>query len=451
MNNITALTCYLPKNLSIESIAGYNKRWHEKYQWLIHTILFKSLTQEEAFGDYTNLQSSVLNKLLGERYFKYILPQLVNAGIIEVNKKYSAGNFARSYRLTEQYRNSGITAYQFTKKTYLRKIEKQKVEYLKDVLTDVTTLHEFQQLTYARIDVEKAIEYIDNNYDPTSRQYKSRLISIHQYDAMHKANFADGYWLTDFTFKVNKSRIYSPVTQLARDLEQFTYHHSKEDESLVCLDMPNSQLCFFNELVKREQYKSQYIGECSYKKEMDLSNTFSNNFGKSYITHHSYTLTPYVLTIGSWEDIIFNGLGYERMMNLTEWKGKQLGHSKLERQEFKAEFFGNLFYNKHRDALTEMEQVFMTHHEEEAKALRAVKKKYGNKLLAVKVQALEAKFFHSIIVDYMRRNHISVPFTIKHDSITLTADAASYILDDLNELVQRFFNRKEIELKVEEL
>jgi len=91
----------------------------------------------------------------------------------------------------------------------------------------------------------------------------------------------------------------------------------------------------------------------------------------------------------------------------------------------------------------------MFYHEQEAKALRSIKKELGNKLLAIKVQSLEGKFFHHIVVNHIKTNYIDVPFTIKHDSITLPKSCASYILPELNTLVREFFKRNDIELKAD--
>lgn len=312
--------------------------------------------------------------------------------------------------------------------------------------------YELMQCTYARIDKDKALEYLHANYEQDTPQFKSRLIALNQYEAMHKASFNNGSW-TDigFTFKVNKGRIYSPCTMLARDLEQFTYFDGYEGKAVGQMDMPNSQLCFFNELTKRES-NCHNIGEV-VNDDMIIDSTKNKRSNCEYYSLvPSHNPSPYVMTIGvPWDDYIFNGLGYERMMYLMKWKGKDQNHTKEERFEFKGEFFGNLFYNKYTDRLTDMERTFMAYHEKEARALREAKKRKGNKLLAIEVQRLEAKFFHSIVVDYMKRNYKDIPFTIKHDSISMPINEAAHILEELNTLVRRFFNREEIELKINEL
>jgi len=133
---------------------------------------------------------------------------------------------------------------------------------------------------------------------------------------------------------------------------------------------------------------------------------------------------------------------------LSQYQGKATGHTAQERSDFKAVFFGELFYNKYLPHhLTPLEVVFSMHYPDEARALREYKRKVGNKALAVEVQALEGKFFHQIVVAHLRGNYIDLPFTIKHDSITLPSREASFILPELNQRLQEFFQDNNVSLK----
>lgn len=449
-----ALTCYVPKNFEVSSIKGYNHRWHEKYVWFIHTVLFDSLQSGNKFIGYVNLRSKLLKKFIGDVYYKQIIQQLVESGIIEANEKFSNGAFSKSYRLSPKYSKSGIRSIRLDKQTYCRKIEKYRQNYLADILKEQENIkHEFQALTYLRIDIEAATNYIHLNYDETSPQFKSRYIAIDQFHAMHKVSFADGHYTNiGFTFKVNKGRVYSPITMLPRDLEQFVYFQNYEGEDVLSADAPNSQLCFFHEFLKRKKQKIHskkvnHIGEIRISRiDTSLMDGIHGRFGKTY---NPQPTPPQPSLCGEvWEDIIFNGKGYETMMSLCKWKGKEHGHTSSERHEFKEEFFGNLFYNRYQPTLTAMEVVFRDNFPNEAKSLRSMKYMLGNDGLAVAVQSLEAYFFHSIIVNYMRTNHKTIPFGIKHDSIMLPASEGSYIIPELNELFKAFFNRNEIEFKV---
>jgi hypothetical protein len=318
---------------------------------------------------------------------------------------------------------------------------------IKDAI-DINPLlqHEFLMLTHRTIDRERAEHYIRQKYDVNSEQFKSRLIAIREFDAMQYAKIENGVYKINFHFSYKGGRVYSPASMLPRDLEQFTDWHKTiyKDERSVSIDMPNSQLCFFHHLVNS---KVEHIGKDI---EESIEGMEKRPFGaKQHPTQpHTYN-PPYVFYFKPWADYIFNGQGYERMMYLTSWKGKKSDWTKDERQEFKGEFFGQLFYNKYRDALTDMEMAFMANHEPEAKALRSIKQNLGNSLLAVQVQQLEGKFFHHIVVGYLKENYKDVPFTVKHDSITLPKSCASFLIEEINVLVRRFFGRNDIELKAE--
>jgi hypothetical protein len=134
-----------------------------------------------------------------------------------------------------------------------------------------------------------------------------------------------------------------------------------------------------------------------------------------------------------------------------KYKNKETNHTKEERQNFKSKFFGELFYNQYRDELTRMEQIYMTHFPTEAGALRTIKKRLGNSMLAINVQRLEARLFHKLIVEVMSKKFRSVPFTVKHDSITIPASHVNQVKNELDRIVRMFFNRNDINLKAEVL
>lgn len=447
------IMCHIPDIEYQDLIESYNYRWREKYVFILHSILFQQIRNKQGFNGYVNLDSQLLTKLLGSRYYKFVINQLINSGIIETLKNadgkdvYLAGAFSKAYRIAPKYTNLRVKAIPIHKQTYCRKIALYREQSVKDAIKINPLLqHEFLQLTRRRIDVERAFMYIEQTYKRDSKQFSSRVIALREFDAMKDTTFTQERTNIGFHFSYNKGRVYSPASMLPRDLEQFTYFPDYENEGSVSIDMPNSQLCFFNELVKCE-----YIGEDVYE---EGNKTKKANFQKlkvakvvpSILLHSP---SPYVMTIANWEDYIFNGLGYERMMFLCNWMGKPQGHTKDERQEFKAEFFGQLFYNRYSDVLTNMEQVFMTYHEKEAKALRDAKKRLTNKLLAVQVQKLEGKFFHHILVSHMKRKYKDIPFTIKHDSITLPQSCAGFLIEEFNGLVHDFFNRNDIQLKAD--
>jgi hypothetical protein len=473
---------YVP-DLNLQSIIpNYNKRWNEKYLWALHSITYQQLRNKSGFNSYANLDSELLRKYLGTRYTTAILTQLLNAKIIEpfVNSKgiqsYSKGAFSKAYRIApEIMENTRIKATPIKKKTYVRKITNVRSQLIKEaVKLNPNLQHELLMLTHRRIKFREAYEYIKQTYEAHTPQYKARVIALNEFNEMHKANFSTGKELLPFHFSYVKGRVYSPASMLPRDLERFTYFVNYENERSICLDMPNSQLCFFDELVKRSVFKDKqaskpigesdtrendtkkvhYIGrEGEENKREREERPFNPKNNENPPLSHSYPLCRALSpNQKQWKDYIYKGLGYEIMMKTHSWKDKTENHTKQERQEFKEIFFGQLFYNRYiPNYLTPLEQTFEKHFPVEAISLRSIKKQLGNKLLAVQVQTLEGKFFHDICVNYIKSKYKNVPFTIKHDSITLPQVEASYLIDELNKLIKDFFKTNELKFKIEQL
>lgn len=448
------IQCFVPDFEWEERLSDYKPRRREKYIFAMHSILFQSLRNKKQFSGFVNLDSRLLIKMLGSNFYMGILNELIDADIIQQPKKngYSAGAFSKSYRINPEILNyTRLKSIPINKQTYCRKIAFARDRMIKDAIEINPLLkHEFLMLTHRTIDRERAEHYIRHKYDVNSEQFKSRLVAIREFDAMKDAKIEHGIYKLNFHFSYKGGRVYSPASMLPRDLEQFTDWDKTiyKDERSVSIDMPNSQLCFFHHLVNSKvEHIGSNIDEIICK---DIERPFSTKKTANPLPPITPTYnTPYVFEFKSWADYIFNGLGYERMMYLTSWKGKHTDWSKEERQEFKGEFFGQLFYNKYKDALTDMEIAFMANHEREAKALREMKKKLGNSLLAIQVQQLEGKFFHHLVVGHLKENYKDIPFTIKHDSITLPKSCAAFLIDELNQMVRRFFGRYDIELKAE--
>lgn len=440
-------------------IPCYNYRWHEKYLWAIHSVVFQQIRNKNNYNGFVNLDSDLLKKYLGTNYYKYILNQLMNAKIIEpmLNAKgvqcYSKGAFSKAYRINpEILQTTRIKATPILKKTYARKITNVRSATIKEAIKlNPNIQHELLMLTYRRIKYDEALNYINTNYEPTTPQYKARIIALNEFNEMHKANFQTGREILNFHFSYNKGRVYSPASMLPRDLEQFTYFTNYENEPSICLDLPNSQLCFFDELVKRNTYKKvEHIG----REEREEKRREGIDPERQKINQIPPTISPSlcVLNLSMWQNYIYKGKGYERIMQLSKWKDKSEGHTKEERQQFKEVFFGELFYNKYiPNYLTPLEKAFKEAHPNEANNLRTIKKQLGNKLLAVEVQKLEGKFFHDICLNHIKTNYKDIPFTIKHDSITLPRSCASFLVDELNKLIHDFFNTTELNFKCDEL
>ena len=105
---------------------------------LYHLLRWTAATEERRrWGFYTEVHSSTWRKLIGSRYLK-ALDTLKAAGVVETSNRivdgrrvesYSTGTettkpFAKSYRLTDDYRNGKASLYEFRNKRHCRKLRK---------------------------------------------------------------------------------------------------------------------------------------------------------------------------------------------------------------------------------------------------------------------------------------------------------------------------------------
>lgn len=404
----------LPKGIDLsKEIIDYCPRRDDKYKWVIHSILYSYFTNQTDWGRYVNLNFSILKKFIGERFTQEVLDSLVNSNIIMVNKSYSAGNYSRAYKLTDRFKNCRFQADRIKKsKQYQRKVDAIHSDSLKRTLEGNKVLQsEFRALTYNRIALEPALDYIKTNYPNDSREYFTRLHAIKHFDAMKDATFNNGGYSIDFVFKYVGGRLYSPASMLPRDLEQFTYFDNYETEDVAVLDMPTSQPKFYDRMIN----------------------------GRA-----SGADTPY-------QELLFNSDAdlYYTLMTLINYKDKS-SHTPEERQEFKPYFYGNLFFNKYtpKDKRTELEQAFAISFPNDAKRLLNLKYKIGNSALAKRVHKLEGKLFHVQIVSFMEKNYKHIPYSIKHDSIKIPIRFVDELKPQFEEIVSSYFGRQ-LELNLE--
>lgn len=404
----------LPKGLDLsKEISTYNSRWDDKYKWVIHSILFSYFTNQTDWDRYVNLNFSILKKFIGERYLKKVLTSLIDSDIIAISKSYSAGEYSRSYKLTDRFKDCKFQSYKLNKsEQYKRKVDAIVTDSLKKTLQGNKVLQsEFRALTYNRIALKPALKYIKANYKEGTRQYISRIHAIRQYNAMKDANFNDWSYSINFVFKYIGGRLYTPASMLPRDLEQFTYFDNYEDEDVAVLDMPTSQPKFYDRMIN----------------------------GKP-----SGIDTPYQkLLFNSDKDL------YYTLMTLINYNDKS-NHTPEERQEFKQYFYGNLFFNKYtpKDKRTILEQAFAINYPNDAKKLLSLKYRIGNSALAKRVHKLEGKLFHVKIVSFMEQNYKHIPYSIKHDSIKIPIRFVDELKPQFEEIVSSYFGRQ-LELNLE--
>lgn len=82
--------------------------FYDKCNWLISSIARKNYAIESDFGDYANIHSETIRKMLGRGYRTKILEPLQELDIIVINDTYSSDNFSKSYSFTKNAIEKGV-------------------------------------------------------------------------------------------------------------------------------------------------------------------------------------------------------------------------------------------------------------------------------------------------------------------------------------------------------
>lgn len=441
-----ALSVYLPANLLLSELKDINKRWIEKYLWLIHTIVFKQITRRDNFNNYVNLKSELLKKYLGDKYYKKIIITLLENKVIEVMKNKKGEDaynnnpikgkvYSKSYRLTKKYQEAPKVSVEITKQSYCRKIALFNKEYLEELLKDAIIQKEFRELTGVRIKTNEALNFIASNKDYSPEQKEAIKLQVYEVAKLKNVRTEGGTVQNAiFTFKRDRAgRLHTPLTNLAKDIRnRFVYFLDDEDGEPIEVDMPNSQQIFFcskylNKLQEKEGKKMHHIGSSPLSFNPYLSTPTEGgqkaNLSRLAALAGQEDNLPYVVhfsnDIEAFKYFCFNGKIYDVLMELT--------NTKLTRKQFKTYYFKNLWYNSvgtkknPKTKFSKLERVFAEYFPNVFHILYSKKLSIGNREFCNGLQREESTFFHRLIVPNIG---VNTPFFIIHDAIFSTSKHA---------------------------
>ena len=326
------------------------------------------------YGTFVNIDHQGLKQVLGARYVKWILDTLLAAGVIECDNKYfhrkSKGK-ALGYRITEKAQSKAVGLLIFKQETFGKKlfhwsqdqhVELRKNRFLNRIQRDISHLRiqYAEALDYNSAVATQTLEFIaerrqaleviamskqayavllDEAQELSSsihlpgrkdlmktlkkRQSKTPETTVyavlmrsaqqtHSYNDMAVEKLHHQDWMLP-TRPVKGSRVYTSLTNFSSYLRQFLYHDQYPGETLVNIDIKNSQpflLC----LLLMQQYTGQSL-------PADV---------QQYI------------------DLTSSGKFYEHVAHAMGARIK----SKRERREFKSNFFASIFFcrNQHTEA-----------------------------------------------------------------------------------------------------
>ncbi|UOQ64855.1 hypothetical protein [Hymenobacter volaticus] len=368
--NISNLSAFLTSQ-------GWTQRQIDDHQDKIAYTLNRILTaplynKRIGAGDYVAINHDVLANVIGNRYVKFVLDTLLSAGAIECDNMYSKkSGKSYGYRITEQVDSKPVGLLIFKQETFGRKLaawtEKMEVELRKDrflnrIHKDMKNLriHHREARRHNETVYEATQDFIVNNCatldttkvkhraytglldeamaiselihlpsfkkltkvlkhgqkeDPTLTVYKTMMRTILKsysknliaIDKLHTLNIK-------VPIRPDKlSRVYTILTNLSSQLRPFLYHVKHPEETLVNLDIANSQPFLLSLLLVKRYDSHDLPGDVKHYIELTSSGKFYEFVAQANNVHM---------------------------------------RTKRERRDFKTKFFASIFFckNKHTES-----------------------------------------------------------------------------------------------------
>ncbi len=101
----------------------------EKHHYVIHLIIRSNLIRN-SFESYINIPSKQLKGVLGRDYIS-IIKNLEGLNIIDVNSKYSAGKYSKSYKIGKDFSNKKVKVLSLKSRHMIKSLKKQ-IQSIKD-------------------------------------------------------------------------------------------------------------------------------------------------------------------------------------------------------------------------------------------------------------------------------------------------------------------------------
>lgn len=412
---------FQPEKFSPEKdVVGYKKLHHEKYCWLVHTIIDASSRRDLEKDEYVNLSSTLLGHYLGEALYTTVRDALIESKVIDWRDSYSKGNFSTSFRLTKKFADQKIVLNPFDTpraKSYFTKFAK----WVRDRKAEVPKSPVYQQLLKNAEEIEfdfgKALALLNATKPQlTTDQYNRRLIAIQ--------NFALGRRF--YSVPGDTGRFFHSVANLPKEYRQFL---SFEGKSLVNLDIRNSQPLLFVPLLK-ENWKS-YI---EFTDEIfERRNELNPKYGVESNGHIAFPEKLFKAErptiklpddIQMYIDLTEKGEFYDEFIKYLKGKGiKKIP----DRDIFKKDFFKRVFFSTQERSVTyRYEEWFYKWMPNVSKAVDWYKRN-NYKALSIQLQKTEADIIiNSICAELLQESPIPFFLTI-HDSILCYPENATGI------------------------
>lgn len=445
------MNLYIPDNLDLEKLLEENpphfKHHRDDLAYCIHLLIKLPERNEDNVTEtgFVRIYSPLAQQYVRNynKYYQYLEGQ----GIVESDKSYSSGSYSMSYRLTDKY-GKGVKAVQISKFKLIAKI----LEYKKKKERSSGTLKKMRKLfnSKLKVDYEAALKYIND-------EFLSRI----EEEGIEKATLKLRTWHysvlmlqnQEFYFNVDDTsgRLHTNLSNMKRELRNFITYEGKQ---LVSIDIKNCQplltSILFNPLFYREEkaeseiFMLKDIGKVKKMvkkaekaleevRRMVIGNKQEREgYNSMLVENHE---AAYYQEFERYQKICEQGRIYEYLQTHLKLKKRKrpitrdLVKTLVLKILYSSDYYLKLGQDEKKEAFI---QLFPTVYYVFTKF-----KEHEKRLLAVLMQAIEAKLILEVIAPRLLRELPDVPFFTIHDSIVCIKGYEEAVANIIKEEVRK--------------
>lgn len=372
------------KHLITKHTAATKKRkdFAAHYFYFLHTIRTRPyIDRRYKTGDYIPVNYNILKGIISERQIRTIKSFLVKNNVLLCNKGYVAGEVSKTYKLNLEVTGKYWLYEDIEDKLLRKKINTHK-RYNMIQVKGKGKGYEIANFWLHDIEINyrKAYQYAHKYRSIDNEKYNAYSYSLQELKHRRYRSLID-----------DNNRMHHNISNLA---SVFRKHLHIDNKSLGQIDISNSQPLFL------------YI---------HLSNI--DGIDKHELIRYGETC--------------LSGLFYETIAKKCSVELTRQG-----RKVFKQRVFASIFFGKHYEVLTDVEQAFKELYPTIYNYIITMKQSKGYKVISHILQKSESEFIYKAItqIDKETGRH-KIPLLAIHDCIVTTSDNLQLV----NELLKQYF------------
>jgi hypothetical protein len=386
MANITTERILVPQGATKQLILEHAERTKNRkdfaahYFYLLHTIKTRPyIDRRYKTGDFIPVNNSILKGIISERQIKTIKKFLVKNNILICNKSYQVGEVSKTYKLNIETTGNYWLYETIDDKLLQRKIHTHK-KYNMGKIKGKGKGYEIANywLHDIEIDYRKAYQYAHKYRSSDNEKYNAYSYSLKELQLRKYRSLID-----------DNNRMHHNISNLASVFRKHLYIESKP---LGQIDITNSQPLFL------------YIHLTGIE---SIDNKELIRYGETCL----------------------NGSFYE---TIAQQSGFDL--NKNSRKTFKTSVFTSVFFGKHYEIPTPVEQAFKELYPTIYNYITTLKQENGYKVISHVLQKSEAEFIYKAITHINKETgQHKIPLLAIHDCIVTTAANLDIVCEKLKQ------------------